>query len=112
VHDGSSAPSLHVIADGLSSFGAKANTLAAELHITERTLHRRVGEEGIIFSEILDKLRSSVAEKYLSERRPERAPTTSNHLVERNSSRISDLLIIIWQKWLLIWRITLGVTSQ
>ena len=52
----------------LSGGRAKAKQVAVELGMTERTLHRRLAEEGTTFGEIHEKLCSSLANKYIREK--------------------------------------------
>jgi AraC-like DNA-binding protein len=52
----------------LSSGRAKAKHVAIELGMTERTLHRRLADEGTTFGEIHEKLCSSLANKYIKEK--------------------------------------------
>jgi AraC-like DNA-binding protein len=58
----------NTIAYLLSSGRAKAKEVAVELGMTERTLHRRLAEEGTTFGEIHEKLCSSLANKYIREK--------------------------------------------
>ena len=46
---------------------AKAKVVAGKLGMSERTLMRRLAEEGVTFSEILQQLRESLAIRYLEE---------------------------------------------
>jgi AraC-like DNA-binding protein len=46
---------------------AKANVVAEKLGMSERTLMRRLAEEGVTFTEILQQLRASMAMRYLEE---------------------------------------------
>jgi AraC-like DNA-binding protein len=46
---------------------AKANVVANKLGMSERTLVRRLAEEGLTFSEILQQLKASLAVRYLKE---------------------------------------------
>jgi AraC-like DNA-binding protein len=46
---------------------AKAKVVAGRLGMSERTLMRRLAEEGVTFSEILQQLRESLAVRYLEE---------------------------------------------
>lgn len=53
--------------DLLPSGRAKASLVAREIGMTERTLHRRLADEGSSFSDILDNLRHELAVKYIQE---------------------------------------------
>lgn len=55
------------IAEGLSKGAAKASLVATDLGMTERSLHRRLAKENTCFGDILEALRHSLAEDYLSE---------------------------------------------
>ena len=46
---------------------AKANVAAEKLGISERTLSRRLAEEGVTFNEILQQLKARMAIRYLEE---------------------------------------------
>ena len=48
---------------------AHANTVAKKLGMSERTLARRLAEEGVTFIEILQQLRASLAGRYLEDER-------------------------------------------
>ena len=48
---------------------AHANTVAEKLGMSERTLARRLAEEGVTFIEILQQLRASLAGRYLEDER-------------------------------------------
>ena len=53
------------IIDLLPSGRAKAKLVACELGLTERTMHRRLAEQGTSFSELHESLRRELAKKYL-----------------------------------------------
>ena len=48
---------------------AKAKLVASELGMTERTMHRRLADEGTSFTEIHERLRRDLAEKYIAEQK-------------------------------------------
>ena len=56
------------LAERLSSGHVIARVIAQELGMTERTLHRRLTEEGTSFGEVSDNLRRSLADTYLQEK--------------------------------------------
>ena len=56
------------LAERLSSGHVTARVIAPELGMTERTLHRRLTEEGTSFGEVSDNLRRSLADTYLQEK--------------------------------------------
>ena len=49
----------------LSTSSVQAPVVAKTLNMSVRTLYRRLGEEGVSYQSLLDKLRSSVALEYL-----------------------------------------------
>jgi AraC-like DNA-binding protein len=53
--------------DGQRCRACDVSTIAAELHVSVRTLQRRLGEEGTRFSEVLDATRRDVALELLAE---------------------------------------------
>jgi AraC-like DNA-binding protein len=55
------------IVELLPSGRAKAKLVASELGMTERTMHRRLADEGTSFTEIHERLRRGLAEKYIAE---------------------------------------------
>lgn len=55
------------IADGLSKGRAKARIVAADLGMTERSLHRKLAAENTSFGDILDEIRRRLAAQYLRE---------------------------------------------
>ena len=55
------------ITDLLPSGRAKADTVAAELGLSRRTMHRYLAEQGVTFSELHDSLCQDLAEKYITE---------------------------------------------
>jgi len=57
------------IIDLLPSGRGKAKFIAAELGLTERTLLRRLADEGTSFSEILEDVRCTLADKYIQDNR-------------------------------------------
>jgi len=56
------------IIDRLPGGGAKAKKIAKEMGITERTMSRRLAEEGTSFSEILETLRYNLAMIYIQDK--------------------------------------------
>jgi AraC-like DNA-binding protein len=46
---------------------AQANVVAKKLSVSERTLVRRLAEEGVTFNEVLQQLKASLATRYLEE---------------------------------------------
>jgi AraC-like DNA-binding protein len=57
-----------VLAELLPHARASAPNVARQLAISTRTLFRKLGEEGLAFSEILDETRAALAKRYLAER--------------------------------------------
>jgi AraC-like DNA-binding protein len=55
------------IANLLPSGRAKADTVATELGLTRRTMHRRLAEQGISYRELHDTLCRDLAERYIAE---------------------------------------------
>ena len=47
---------------------AELSTVARQLGMSSRTLSRKLREEGVTYAEILDRLRSALAKRYLSDR--------------------------------------------
>ena len=47
----------------------KRELVARELHMSERTLHRRLADEGTSFQSLLDDVRQELARRYLAQRR-------------------------------------------
>ena len=47
--------------------GSKRETLAQALHLSQRTLQRRLQEEGTSFQALLDDTRRELAEQYLAQ---------------------------------------------
>jgi AraC-like DNA-binding protein len=47
---------------------AHAGEIARQLGVSQRTLARRLSEEGLTFSELLDNLRSDLANRHLADR--------------------------------------------
>jgi len=47
---------------------ARAGEIARQLGVSERTFARRLAQEGLSFSELLDSLRSDLAHRYLADR--------------------------------------------
>lgn len=61
-------PRIHrTIVDLLPSGRARAKLVASELGMSERTMHRRLAAEGTSFTEILDRLRRDLADKYVKD---------------------------------------------
>ena len=58
----------NVIATLLPHGKAHASEIARELGVSQRTFARRVSEEGLSFSEVLDGLRSDLANRHLADR--------------------------------------------
>ncbi|AKU91640.1 AraC family transcriptional regulator [Vulgatibacter incomptus] len=58
-----------LIAGELRSGTPTAGTVAARLHMSERTLHRRLAEEGLRFGDEVDSLRQGLAYRYLEDPR-------------------------------------------
>ncbi|MDE2930761.1 MAG: AraC family transcriptional regulator ligand-binding domain-containing protein [Chloroflexota bacterium] len=56
---------LRTCARNLSSAKVQASAVAKALNVSVRTLHRRLGDEGVSYLALLDRLRSSVALEYL-----------------------------------------------
>lgn len=57
----------HLITDGLDSGNVSVETVAGRLHMSVRTLGRRLGEEGISYQRLLTEIRSKLAVRYLRE---------------------------------------------
>ena len=55
------------IVELLPSGRARAKLVASELGMTERTMHRRLADEGTSFTQIHERLRRDLAEKYIAE---------------------------------------------
>jgi AraC-like DNA-binding protein len=58
----------HLVAAGLST-GVSAATVARRLHMSRRTLHRQLADEGTSFKKLVEDLRRELALRYLAERR-------------------------------------------
>ncbi|AKQ63923.1 Transcriptional regulator, AraC family [Myxococcus hansupus] len=56
-------------AEGLASGGATNERIAKRLHMSVRTLHRRMRDEGTSLQEVVDTLRRELALRYLEDRR-------------------------------------------
>jgi len=56
-----------VLASGAASGSTRMSTVARHLGMSERTLHRRLAEEGVSYHELQDDLRKAAAGRYLDE---------------------------------------------
>ena len=59
----------HLIAEGLERGGVSVETVAAHLHMSVRTLGRRLGEEGTSYQRLLTDVRHTLAVHYLQKHR-------------------------------------------
>jgi AraC-like DNA-binding protein len=59
----------HLLAKTLSAGNARLEEIAAQLHLSPRTLHRRLEEEGTSFRRIVRTVRRELAERHLRDRR-------------------------------------------
>lgn len=55
----------HMISVGLGDGGADIRVIAGKLGVSHRTLQRRLADEGLVFSEMVEKMRRAIALEYV-----------------------------------------------